>query len=69
MMISTIRKKNQQQQTNLLVEVCIRLIHVEVDRAEYWDSPASVLAFALGYAKAVVTGETPHIGENAKVDL
>lgn len=47
----------------------IRLIHVEVDRAEYWDSPASVVAFALGYAKAVVTGETPDIGDNAKVDL
>lgn len=47
----------------------IRLIHVEVDRAEYWDSPGSVVTLALGYTKAVVTGEPTEIGENAKVDL
>lgn len=47
----------------------IRLIHVAVDRAEYWDSPNSVIAYALGYAKAALTGETPDLGDTAKVNL
>lgn len=48
----------------------LRLIRVEADRAEYWDSPSSVVAYAFGYAKAVLTGEpASDIGDNAQVDL
>ena len=48
----------------------LRLIHVSADRAEYWDSPASVVAYAFGYAKAVLTGEgAADLGDHAQVDL
>ena len=48
----------------------LRLIEVEVDRAEYWDSPASMVAYAFGLAKAIATGEpADDLGENAKVSL
>ena len=48
----------------------LRLIRVAADRAEYWDSPASVVAYAFGYAKAVLTGEAAKdLGDNAQVDL
>jgi general stress protein 26 len=50
----------------------LRLIRVEVDRAEYWDSPSSPVVYALGYAKALLTGNKPdsdELGENEKVDL
>ena len=48
----------------------IRLIRVDVDRAEYWDSPASVVVHAIGLAKAALTGEpADDLGENEKVEL
>ena len=47
----------------------IRLITFEAERAEYWDSPSSVVAFAIGYAKAVTTGEEAHLGENERVSF
>lgn len=48
----------------------LRLLKVEVERAEYWDSPASFVVYALGYAKARLTGNAPReIGEHAKVSL
>lgn len=40
----------------------LRLIHVDVARAEYWDSPSSTLVQLVGYVKAVATGE-PAQGE------
>lgn len=45
----------------------LALIAVELDRAEYWDSPASSACFAIGYVKALLTKTTPEMGENAKV--
>ena len=50
----------------------LRLLKVEVDRAEYWDSPSSPVVYAIGYAKAVLTGKKPDkdtLGDNEKVDL
>lgn len=48
----------------------IRLIRVSVDRAEYWDSPASAVAYAIGYVKAVATGQPANdIGDNEQVSL
>lgn len=46
-------------------EVALLKIHVEA--AEYWDAPNSVMVHAFGYVKAVLTGESPHPGENKKV--
>ena len=43
------------------------LLKVEVEGAEYWDSPSSTLVHAYGYVKARLTGEPPQAGENVKV--
>ena len=46
----------------------IALICVKVVSAEYWDAPSSAWVFAVGYAKARLTGESPKdIGENKVV--
>jgi general stress protein 26 len=45
------------------------LLKVEVEGAEYWDSPSSTLVHAYGYVKARLTGEPPKAGENDKVSL
>ncbi len=48
----------------------LRLIKVEVTRAEYWDSPSSPIVYALGYVKSKLTGKpATGLGENEKVDL
>ncbi|MET0935627.1 MAG: pyridoxamine 5'-phosphate oxidase family protein [Luteibacter sp.] len=47
----------------------IALIRVDVDTAEYWDAPSSKMVVAFDYLKARLTGETPDMGENRKVDL
>jgi general stress protein 26 len=49
----------------------VALLRVEAEAAEYWDSPGTVVTHALGFAKAVVTGQ-PYDGEgglNEKLDL
>jgi general stress protein 26 len=45
----------------------IVLIAVDVETAEYWDSPSATALYAYGYAKAALTGEPPNMGENRKV--
>ncbi|MEL6614396.1 MAG: pyridoxamine 5'-phosphate oxidase family protein [Bacteroidota bacterium] len=46
----------------------LRSIEIDVDRAEFWDSPSSDLVYAVGLAKALVTGEpATSMGENAQV--
>ncbi len=35
----------------------IALLRVEVDHAEYWDSPSSAVVRLIGFAKAIVTGK------------
>ena len=47
----------------------LRLIRFEAERGEYWDSPSSMIVYAIGYAKAVLSGEPLMLGENAKVEL
>ena len=48
----------------------LRLLKVEVERAEYWDSPSSPVVYALGYLKAQITGRpAKEIEDNEKVDL
>ena len=37
----------------------IALIKVDVEIAEYWDSPSSTMVYAYGYVKAVTTGNGP----------
>jgi general stress protein 26 len=45
------------------------LIKVEVDRAEYWDSPDSTVVQLYGLAKAMLTGERPDPGAHEKLEL
>lgn len=47
----------------------IALIKVKVDSAEYWDSSSSMIAHAVGFVKAIVTGESYDMGENKTIDL
>jgi len=47
----------------------IALLKVDVVAAEYWDAPNSTMVHAYGYLKAVVTGQSPHPGENEKLSF
>jgi general stress protein 26 len=51
-----------------LEEPDIALLKVNVEKAEYWDSPSSPVAHAIGLVKAVATGEPYSGGENVKID-
>jgi general stress protein 26 len=48
----------------------IALLHVNAERAEYWDSSSGgFIAQAIALASALVQGKEASYGENAKVDL
>jgi general stress protein 26 len=46
----------------------IRILHVMPLRAEYWDSPGSIVT-SIKMAAAALTGARPNIGESKKVEL
>lgn len=45
----------------------IRLIKIEVEEVEYWDSPGGKVASVLGFVKSLVTGDQSDMGENETV--
>ena len=47
----------------------VALLRVTLEKAEYWDSPSSTVAYALSFVSSLVTGKQPDLGENKKVDL
>jgi general stress protein 26 len=47
----------------------LRVIKVTPETAELWDGPASSAVAAYEFAKAMVTGEEPNVGENRKVTV
>jgi len=47
----------------------ICLLKVTAERAEYWDSPSGKIVQALGFVKALVTGQEASYGENRKISL
>lgn len=47
----------------------LALLAVEVEAAEYWDSPSSAMVHLYGYVKAALTGQPPHPGETRKLDF
>lgn len=47
----------------------LALLKVDVEQAEYWDSPNSKLVQIAGLAKALATGKPIEGGENEKVEL
>ena len=46
----------------------LALLRVNIERAEYWDSPGRA-AYLLGIAKATLTGKPTNMGENRKMML
>ncbi len=47
----------------------IALLKIDGHKAEYWDSPTSVMAHAIGLVKSAVTGHPAPVGENKSVNL
>jgi general stress protein 26 len=47
----------------------VGLIRVDIDKAEYWDSPNSAVTHLIGFVKATLSGESYDPGENKKIDL
>ena len=47
----------------------VALLRVNLEKAEYWDSPSSTIGYALSFVSSLVTGKQPDMGENRKVDL
>ena len=47
----------------------IALLKVNLEKAEYWDSPGSTIGYALSFVSSLVTGKQPDMGENKKLDL
>lgn len=48
----------------------LALLRVEIEAAEYWDSPSGMMVELYGLAKLALTGKPPkNTGENVKIDL
>ena len=49
----------------------LALLHVEVDKAEYWDSPSSAMVHLVAFVKAIATGHAykPSPGEHEKIQV
>ena len=49
----------------------LALLHVEVEKAEYWDSPSSAMVHMVGFVKAIATGHAykPSPGEHGKIQV
>lgn len=49
----------------------LALLHVDVAKAEYWDSPSSTMVHIAGFVKAIATGHAykPSPGEHQKISL
>jgi general stress protein 26 len=45
------------------------LLKVNVEQAEYWDSPSSTIVQIAGFLKAIATGERARGSENEKINL
>ena len=47
----------------------LALLRIDVQRAEYWDSPSSVAVHLFGIVKSTLSGEEYQGGEHKKIDL
>ena len=47
----------------------IALLRINLEKAEYWDSPSSTVGFALRFVSSLVTGKEAEYGENKKLDF
>lgn len=46
----------------------LALLRVEIEKAEYWDSPGTAVGRAYAVAKALLTGDKDAIGDNVKIN-
>ena len=47
----------------------VRVLRVEPEQAEYWDTRGNAIAVALKLMAARITGKQPELGTNRKVDV
>jgi len=47
----------------------LALLRVQVEDAEYWDTPSSKMVHVVGFVKAVATGQRYQPGENEKLEF
>ena len=47
----------------------LALLQVSVDKAEYWETPGSMVVHLVGFVKATITGKPHHPGENEKIEF
>lgn len=47
----------------------LALLKVNVEKAEYWDSPSSTIAHVYALASSALTGQPANLGENKKIDM
>ena len=47
----------------------LALLRVQIEKAEYWDSPSSKVAQVVSFVSALVSGKSAEWGENKKLDL
>ncbi len=47
----------------------LSLLKIEVEGAEYWDSPSSTVAHIKGFIQTKITGEQGPVGDHAKVAI
>ena len=45
------------------------LLKVNVDQAEYWDTPSGKIVQLVGFLKAIATGQEMNVGEHAKISF
>lgn len=44
----------------------LAILEVEVEKADYWADPASIVTYAFAYVKARITGQSPSLDEIAE---
>lgn len=47
----------------------VALLRVNLEKAEYWDSPSSTIGYVLNFVSSLVTGKEPDQGQNQKIEL
>jgi general stress protein 26 len=47
----------------------VALLRVNLEKAEYWDSPSSTIGFVLNFVSSLVTGKEADHGENKKIEF
>ena len=45
----------------------LALLRVDIEKAEYWDSPGSAIGRMYAFTKALTTGNTDALGDNVKI--